>query len=202
MSIVFAGPGPCLRGWGRLTGHWCHWSLVTSPLQCLAPGPRLLSPRAPAPGHHDTHHVTCDNVMSVTWLRWELGMSWHWRAACGHSEQEPGGTRSRLRGALACRARGHQGRHTERVSATLWAPLLLLIMKQCHGWQFDQGNDILNIYPRRVANWYSERCWWSDNTTIIKIRMMALNPPWPRMTHLGLLTLNQVLLILSINAHT
>ena len=66
MSIVFTGPGPCLRGWGRLTGHWCHWSLLTSPLQCLAPGPRLLSPRAPAPGHHDTHHVTCDNVMSVT----------------------------------------------------------------------------------------------------------------------------------------
>ena len=62
----FCWPGPCLRGWGRLTGHWCHWSLVTSPLQCLAPGPRLLSPRAPAPGHHDTHHVTCDNVMSVT----------------------------------------------------------------------------------------------------------------------------------------
>ena len=112
----FCWPRPLPQGMGET--HWSLVSLVTShqPAPVSAPGPRLLSPRAPAPGHHDTHHVTCDNVMSVTWLRWELGMSWHWRAACGHSEQEPGGTRSRLRGALACRARGHRGRHWESVS--------------------------------------------------------------------------------------
>ena len=123
---------------------------------------------------------------------------WPQRAGAGR-DSEPPERRTGLQ------STGTSGESSERVSATLWAPLLLLIMKQCHGWQgwqFDQGNKILNIYPRRVANWYSGRCWWSDNKTIIKIRMMALNPPWPRMTHLGLLTLNQVLLILSIHARS
>ena len=63
MSIVFAGSGPCLRGWGRLTGGWSLVSLmvsvvtaVTSPRPAPVSGPgAYLSLRAPT--HHDTE---CD----------------------------------------------------------------------------------------------------------------------------------------------